>query len=64
MSQTISGVVYSPPRPGLPHVAVMFGPDGQTMECAAVPSVAEGEAFIAQVLATFTAEHGGKLQRF
>jgi hypothetical protein len=56
MTQAFTGVVYNPPCSGLPHVAVLFGPNGDAIQCT---SVAEGEAFIATVLTRFAAAQGG-----
>ncbi len=38
----ISAAVYPSPRPDLPHLAVLFGPDGQVS--AAFPMATEQEA--------------------
>ena len=40
----ISAAVYPSPRPDLPHLAVLFDPDGSVS--AAVPMATEREAFL------------------
>jgi hypothetical protein len=47
----ISGVVYDPPKAGLPHVAVLLH-DGEVLAARAFNSIAAGEAFIAKIKAT------------
>lgn len=64
MSQTtLTGAVYSPPRPGLPFIAVVFGLDGQTIESAALPSQAAGDAFLQAAFTAFAAQAGGTVSR-
>jgi hypothetical protein len=43
------GAVYEPPRPGLPHVAVVFT-KGRALKAVSVPSVAAGEQIIATIV--------------
>lgn len=50
MAATFSGVVYDPPRADLPHLAVIFKPDGEVLQATVVRSVSEGENLIASVL--------------
>jgi hypothetical protein len=58
------GVVYPPPRPELPHIAVVFR-DGRVLNAATVPSIEAGEQVIATFMeayataATMIAKHGG-----
>jgi hypothetical protein len=48
----ISGVVYTPPGPQFPLIAVLFGPDGEVLTARAVPTVAAGEKLIYEVLSS------------
>jgi len=48
----MKGVVYGPPAPGLPHVAVIFYPGDEVFSARSVPSLVAGEDLIAQVLAS------------
>jgi hypothetical protein len=58
----MKGVVYDPPRLGLPHLAVVFKPDGSVLTAEAVSSVAQGEALIAHVFNSFAeAKNSGKI---
>ena len=41
-----TGAVYHPPRPDLPHVAVVFGAEGEVEQAMAVDSIRAGQAFI------------------
>jgi hypothetical protein len=60
----LHGVVYPPPRPDLPHVAVLFR-NGRVLKAVSVPSVEAGEKAIATLLEAYTmaasmaAKHGG-----
>jgi hypothetical protein len=47
MAMTI-GVVYDPPDPGLPHIAVVVM-DGKVICAEAVESVKEGDALLARL---------------
>jgi hypothetical protein len=58
MTNMITGAVYDPPRPGLPHIAVTFKPDGEVLVARVVPSVAAGEALIQSVMQEFVEKHG------
>lgn len=49
------GGVYTPPRPGLPYVAVVLN-DGQVVSADAVPSPEVGEAMIATIFKQFAAD--------
>lgn len=53
---SLKGVVYDPPRPGLPYIAVVLDDDNQVVSADSVPSVAAGEALIAEVFARFKAD--------
>lgn len=56
------GVVYDPPRAGLPFLAVVLDNDLQVVISRAVPGVAEGEALIQSVFAEFAAaKNAGKI---
>ena len=56
------GVVYDPPRAGLPYLAVVFGNDGEVVVARSVRSVADGESLIAQVFQDFAnAKNAGTL---
>lgn len=46
----IHGAVYSPPGPGLPLVAIVFGPDGEVLVARVTPTVEQGERLIAEVM--------------
>ena len=48
------GAVYDPPRPGLPHVAVVFA-NGKELKAVSVPSIAVGEEIIAKLLEAYVA---------
>lgn len=50
----MNGVVYDPPRAGLPFLAVVLN-NGEVVVARAVASVAAGEALIGQVFADFAA---------
>lgn len=53
MAATFSGVVYDPPRPDLPYLAVIFKPEGEVLTALAVASVEAGEALIKKTLLDF-----------
>lgn len=46
----IATIVYDPPAPGFPHIAVLFDTNGEVMAARAVPSREAGEAFIAGIM--------------
>lgn len=48
-------VVYGPPGPGLPYLAVILNSENEVVSARAVPSVAAGEALIAKTVAEFNA---------
>lgn len=57
----MQGVVYDPPSSGLPYLAVVLH-KGEVVVARAVPSVAAGEALIAEVFQEFaTARAAGKI---
>jgi hypothetical protein len=56
MAGGITGAVYDPPRPDLPYVAVVIGPDGEVVVARSVPSVVAGEALIKSVFTEFAAQ--------
>lgn len=59
----VVGAVYDPPREELPHVAVIFKPDGEVLVARTVPSAAAGEALIGKVLADFAEQAGIDLKQ-
>ena len=48
----MNGVVYDPPAPGLPYLAVVLH-KGEVVVARAVPSVQAGESLIASVFQSF-----------
>lgn len=54
----MSSVVYDPPGPGFPFIAVLFDPKGEVVVARTVPSREAGEALIIQVLNEAAAEAG------
>ena len=42
----LNAVVYDPPAPGFPHLAVLFGRDERVLTLRVVPSIEAGEAFL------------------
>lgn len=58
MPLIVTGAVYSPPRPGLPYVAVAFH-DNQVLQARSVDSVEIGEAFLAKLAQEYAAEITG-----
>jgi hypothetical protein len=49
----MNGVVYDPPKAGLPYLAVVLDNSGKVIVADSVRSVAEGEALIASVFNAF-----------
>lgn len=47
-------VVYDPPRPGVPHMAVLFDADGQVVGARPVDSIKAGEAALALLVSQMT----------
>jgi hypothetical protein len=45
----LAAVVYDPPVPGLPHMAVLFDADGEVITVRAVESIEAGEAALASL---------------
>ncbi|BEP93273.1 hypothetical protein GmRootA79_16570 [Acidovorax sp. A79] len=58
----MNGVVYDPPRAGLPYLAVVLDNNGEVVVARSVPSVAAGEALIQQTFAAFAADRGLNVQ--
>ncbi|TWS07794.1 hypothetical protein FJD35_24240 [Pseudomonas mandelii] len=57
----MKGVVYDPPGPGLPYLAVVLN-NGEVVVARSVSSVAAGEAMIAKVFSDFAdAKAQGKI---
>lgn len=56
----MNGVVYDPPRAGLPFLAVVLDNKGEVVVARSVPSVQAGESLIQQVMTEFAAAHGLK----
>ena len=52
----LTAVVYDPPAPGLPHVAVLFDADGDVIAMRTAASIDEGEAALANLIADIAAE--------
>ena len=46
----ISGVVYDPPSPEVPHIVVLFEPNGEVLGARRVGSLREGEQFLLQYM--------------
>lgn len=46
----LKGAVYLPPSDDMPPVAVIIGLDGEVLAARAAPSVAEGEAFLTEIM--------------
>jgi hypothetical protein len=51
----MKAVVYDPPGPGFPYLAVIFRADGEVLIARSVQSHAQGESLIAKVVAEFEA---------
>ena len=52
----LAAVVYDPPVPGLPHIAVLFDADGEFIALRAVESIDAGEAALASLVGELTSE--------
>src|SRR3954467_10486268 len=52
----LAAVVYDPPVPGLPHMAVLFDADGEVITVRAVESTEAGEAARASLVCELTNE--------
>ena len=52
----MSAVVYDPPLPHYPHLAVVFDVEGEVLVSRVVPSREEGEAFLAQVMSAIQSQ--------
>jgi|SRR3954464_14072379 hypothetical protein len=52
----LAAIVYDPPAPGFPHVAVLFDADGEVITVRPVKSIDEGEAALASLVVEFTSE--------
>ena len=48
--EKMTGIVYDPPKEGMPTLAVVFGFDGDVLIARAVNDRAEGEAMLAHVM--------------
>jgi hypothetical protein len=51
----LTAVVYDPPAPGLPHVAVLFDAEGDVIAVRTAASIDEGEAALANLIADISA---------
>jgi hypothetical protein len=54
----LSSVVYAPPAQGLPHLAVLFGRDGEILAARPMVSLEAGERFIADTDLEIAEKHG------
>src|SRR3954447_7851176 len=52
----LAAVVYDPPVPGLPHMAILFDADGEVITVRAVESIEAGEAALASLVGELTSE--------
>jgi hypothetical protein len=52
----LAAVVYDPPVPGLPHIAVLFDADGEFISLRAVESIDAAEAALASLVGELTTE--------
>jgi hypothetical protein len=50
----LTAVVYDPPAPGLPHMAVLLDPDGEVVAVRPVQSIEAGEAALASLVGKIT----------
>jgi len=57
----ITSVVYAPPTAELPHLAVVFHPDGEVLIARRVSSQEAGERLIRDVAQEFTEQHNLKV---
>jgi hypothetical protein len=52
----LTAVVYDPPAPGIPHMAVLFDESGEVVAVRPVESIDAGEAALANLIGHITAE--------
>jgi hypothetical protein len=52
----LTAVVYDPPAPGFPHMAVLFDADGEVVAVRPVESIAAGEAVVASLIGEAASE--------
>jgi hypothetical protein len=52
----LAAVVYDPPAPGFPHIAVLFDANGEVITVRAVESIGAGEAALVSLVSAFTNE--------
>jgi hypothetical protein len=52
----LTAVVYDPPAPGFPHIAVLFDSAGEVVAVRRVGSIDAGEAALANLIGHLTAE--------
>ena len=52
----LAAVVYDPPAPGLPHMAVLFDADGEVIAVRPVESIGAGEAALVNLVGELTNE--------
>jgi hypothetical protein len=45
----LTAAVYDPPAPGLPHITVIFDPEGRVLAVRPVASIEDGEAAVAEL---------------
>ena len=50
----LAAVVYDPPAPGLPHMAVLFDSDGEVIAVRPVGSIGAGEEALVSLVSEFT----------
>jgi hypothetical protein len=53
---SMRAVVYDPPLPSYPHLAVVFDTEGEVLVSKVVPSREEGEAFLGEVMSAIQAQ--------
>lgn len=58
----ISSIVYAPPTPEFPYLAVLFHPDGEVLAARPMISQEAGEQFIASVALEIAEKHGLKVR--
>jgi len=52
----LTAAVYDPPAAGLPHIAVLFDPDGEVIAIRPVESIDAGEAALASLVEQIAAD--------
>src|SRR3954454_11004640 len=52
----LAAVVYDPPAPGFPHMAVLFDADGEVIAVRPVESIGAGEEALVSLVSEFTNE--------